>query len=163
MNEPQSLDAELPTTGFGFRGSLIVPVLRLVRGGKPQHAAAMRTSIAAICRWANDAPAVRLQSVRWLRRQGDAIVFGTPLPPLAGDLLVAHGRILVPAGFTWEPALPPDSAHRAFCAAADCDPDQVWTVWEAADVWQCVEDAEWDTLSRAALRQCISEPDSNAC
>ena len=87
--------------------------LRLVRGGGETSPDALLLDLYSWTRWASDAPAVRLRPLRFAAsvpglddpRPAQALVLGTPLPPLPGTRLVAGAGILVPAGWRWLPAV----------------------------------------------------------
>lgn len=145
----------LPTPGIGAQTALRDrPPLRLERGGNQRTAAALIVSLSELAAWVDTAAAVRMQPLRWLRRADQALVFGTPLPPLDGVLLAACDQVLLPVGFRWQPALPASSVFQAFCTAANVNPQTVgvWLVWESDRRWCLVDDDDWVSLTRASVR-----------
>ena len=67
----------------------------------------MITSAAAFGDWAVDAPAFRLQPLRFAAdADGRIVILGTPLPPIAGRRFLERQDVAVPCGYTWAPAVP---------------------------------------------------------
>ena len=69
-------------------------------------ASLLRTSAATWVAYGETAAQVRLD--RWtfaINDNGDVLIRGQPLPPIPGDRLVEVEGIVVPAGWTWSPAL----------------------------------------------------------
>ncbi len=143
----------LPTAAIGSRRQLADrPGLRLERGGRLRSAAAISVSLSDLAAWTTTAAGIRLQPLRWLCREGQALVLGDPLPPLAGTMFVAHDQVLVPSGFQWQPALPSLSVLQAFCAAEKREPLAAWLIWETDQQWCLVDDSDWVALTRASVR-----------
>lgn len=125
--------------------------LRLRRGGTPLPTAGLLVSISAWVAYAENAPRIRLQQLRYAtsRAEGRALLFGDVLPPLPGTHFVAPGpRILVPAGFTWAPAI--DAA--ALRSVAQARPgDFVW--WREEEGLALLDEALFVPAARAGIRQ----------
>ncbi|QEG39809.1 hypothetical protein [Roseimaritima ulvae] len=157
----QCFDFALPAPGIGAQAALQErPPLRLERGGNQRTAAAMIVSLSELAAWVDTAAAVRMQPLLWLRRADQALVFGTPLPPLDGVLFAACEQVLLPVGFRWQPDLPASSVFRAFChyhcngtaANVDQQSDAAWLIWESNRRWRLVDDDDWVSLTRASVR-----------
>ena len=78
----------------------------LVRCQTLREPAVLRTELAAWAEYAGSAAAVRLRRLRFAAdAAGQAILWGTRLPPLPGTRYVEVGQIAVPCGWTWRPAV----------------------------------------------------------
>lgn len=93
---------ELPTAALPGQPPAPVPV-RLVPSAQPRPGAALLTPLAAWQAYAETAPAVRLTGLRFaVSSRGQALLLGTPLPPLPGQELWLADGLLLPAGFEFE-------------------------------------------------------------
>lgn len=78
----------------------------LARSSAEAEPAALLTTVEAWKAFATTAPAVRLERLRFaVMETGQVLVLGTPLPSARGTQLTASEGILVPAGFSWTPAV----------------------------------------------------------
>ena len=99
------LATDLPPGALPGRGVARV-LLQLVRAGRAEEPAALLTTIDRWRAYAAAAPQVRLE--RWqfaAADDGRVLVRGRPLPPIPGQGLVESAGVLVPAGWTWSPAV----------------------------------------------------------
>jgi hypothetical protein len=96
------LPLEMPTAALPGQRPAPVPV-RLLPSAQPRPGAALLTTLAALRSYAEAAPAVRLASLRFaVSALGQALVVGTPLPPLPGQEYWLSAGLLLPAGFDFE-------------------------------------------------------------
>ncbi|MGK0188215.1 MAG: hypothetical protein ACI9R3_004007 [Verrucomicrobiales bacterium] len=66
-------------------------------------------------KYAITAPAIRLAGLRFaVSEEGNAIIHGTPLPPLLGKFYQSQCGIATPAGFALHPAVNPELLARHF-------------------------------------------------
>lgn len=80
--------------------------LKLVRNGDERAAELLLTSIQEFASFAANAAAIRLDPLRFaMNSRGEVLIQGTPLPPIRGARFALHGRIGVPIGFHWSPAV----------------------------------------------------------
>lgn len=92
--------------------------LRLTRSTGEHDPNLLLTDIPTLQAYVQDAPEIRLQQWQFAASaSGAAIVYGTPLPPLPGDRFVVHGRIAIPAGFHWAPAVSEEVLAQRFSVA----------------------------------------------
>lgn len=83
--------------------------VRLVPSARPQPGTALLTTLATLASYAETAPAVRLAGLRFaVSARGQALLLGTPLPPLPGQEYWASAELLLPAGFDFEVPLVAD-------------------------------------------------------
>ena len=97
---------------------------------------------------AGDCPQVRL--VRWrfaVAGDGRVLVQGQPLPSLAGERLVDHEGIVVPAGWFWSPPVEPAVVRELLrLDAGDL------AVWYSDGSWDRIAAGDFVRASRAAIR-----------
>lgn len=94
--------------------------LKWVRGGTPRESELLETTLSALLNWAQDAPKIRLDRLRFaVRSRQQVLVWGSPLPPIAGTHYVIQGRIASPCGWRWDPELPSESIELWLRAGAD--------------------------------------------
>jgi len=92
--------------------------LLLERSTDVQHEAVMVTDWKSFSNWANTAPEVRLHCCRFAvfheaaghdslnsDRVARVVIQGNPLPPLEGERYWLAGRVAVPLGYRWTPAV----------------------------------------------------------
>lgn len=134
------------------------PTLRLVRGGAETAPDGLLLGLEAWSRWAVEAPAVRLQPLRFAVTAGEgasgarALVLGQPLPPLPGQRLVSRAGIVVPAGWTWYPAVDASVVRRTLRLRAD-----EIALWSGEDAMVAIIPAEAVVpASRSAVRLTLS-------
>lgn len=81
--------------------------LRLVRSAQERPARVLLLSWEDWTQWAITAPEIRLSRLRFaVEARGLALIWGAPLPPLAGRLHAEEDGIAIPCGWTCEPPLP---------------------------------------------------------
>lgn len=79
---------------------------RLLASAQPQPGAALLTTLAAWAAYAEAAPEIRLQSLRFAAAaDGRVLLLGAPLPPLPGQELWQLAGLLLPAGYALEAPL----------------------------------------------------------
>jgi hypothetical protein len=101
------LEVELPPAAFAGQWPRGV-AFRLVRSTESE-ASPVRSLLTTMRDWlayASEAPSVRLDRLRFAATEdGRVLVLGEPLPPIAGQRLVEHDGLVVPAGWAWLPAV----------------------------------------------------------
>lgn len=87
--------------------------IRLVRSSEELEPDLLLTTLHSFHAYVQDAAEIRLRPLRFAASaDGDVLIQGTPLPPVSGKRFVSHGRIAVPVGFHWAPAVPADVLAR---------------------------------------------------
>lgn len=98
----------MPTAALPGQPPAPVPI-RLRPSAAARPGAALLTTLAALAGYADTAPAVRLAGLRFaVSARGQALLLGTPLPPLPGQEYWASAGLLLPAGFDFEVPLVAD-------------------------------------------------------
>jgi len=71
--------------------------------------------IEALVAWADHASEHRIRRLSFAcKRDGTAIVKGTPLPSVRGQSLVDHGQIAIESGYSWSPAVSIETLKQIF-------------------------------------------------
>jgi hypothetical protein len=79
--------------------------LQLLRDGREREATLLLASMQDWAGYVQTAPMVRLRALRFAATFDQVLIWGQPLPPLAGCRCFEDGGIIVPCGFRWEPAI----------------------------------------------------------
>jgi hypothetical protein len=141
------LPLEIPTAALP--GELPAPYrLQLVPTARPQPGAALRTAWAAWQAYAEGAAEVRLAGLRFAASgRGEALLMGTPLPPLPGHEYWQHGPLLLPAGFELESPL----LAELFLLKNPPLPGSLVLLHEAGD-WEAINPEHLVSATRSAVR-----------
>lgn len=118
---PEFIEPELPVAGLSLARIPRVPIT-LVRatGQQPLEPAALLVSVKEAAEWAATAPQLRLDPLTFAASSDGQILFkGEPLPSVPGTRLTEHDGVLVPAGWTWSPAIDTSSLREALEVAAE--------------------------------------------
>lgn len=128
--------ARLPAADFGAVQNFLTPVLptlrlacdiqqttalKLVRSITERDAELWCGSSGEFRAWAEKAPELRLQACRYALC-GDtcqALVRGNPLPPLAGQQFWLAGKVAIPLGWHWVPAIDTTAMNDVIVANMD--------------------------------------------
>ena len=86
--------------------------VRLVRSSEEVGANVLVTTLAAFAEYAEGAPAVRLERLRFACDGERVVIWGAPLPPLPGERLAERAGVAAPCGFAWRPAVDAGSLRR---------------------------------------------------
>ncbi|MCP3915296.1 MAG: hypothetical protein GY711_07055 [bacterium] len=93
--------------------------LRIAASTDVREGTCLSLPFASFSRWAELAPAVRLERLEFaLSSGGRALVRGEPLPPLPGELYYEWGRVLLPCGWACSPAVDPVVLEAVLCLQA---------------------------------------------
>lgn len=124
-----------------------VPLRLVADDGPPRPEGALLTAWGTLAAWAEQAVAPRLSGLRFaVSADGDAVIVGLPVPPLPGERLTVAGRVLLPAGMTWRPAVEPRLLNLAMGVAG-------WTLWRRNGRRETLPDAAFAALDRSAVRR----------
>jgi hypothetical protein len=127
--------------------------LTLVRCGEEREPSWLLTDLESWARYAATAPQVRLARLAFAANgQGQVIVRGSPLPPLAGQRLVEQAGIAVPSGWTWTPAVDATVVRDVFLLAAGDS-----ALWLADGSWFKIGSSDWVQATRSAARLSLEE------
>ena len=122
--------------------------LRLVRDARERTPDLLLTNLDELTRFAKTAAQVRLGHLQFAASNtGDALVRGTPLPPLPGRRFVVCGGVAVPVGFSWTPLVGEDVLARRFAVSGGA-----LVVWNEDGSISRLHEEQFVPLSRSALR-----------
>ncbi len=128
--------------------------LQLVRTDEIQAATLLRLPLLEWARYVRTAPQLRLS--RWefaVNGQEHVLVRGTPLPPLPGRHYRELDRLIVPCGWTWQPAVSSDIVHAVLGLAADS-----WALASSDDSsWEFLASDSFVPSLRQHVRRTIME------
>jgi hypothetical protein len=103
--------------------------LRFVRSAEEQEPGLLLTTLEEWAAYATHAPKIRLDPLRFAGNvDGKIVVCGVPLPPISGQRFVLHGRVAVPAGWIWFPAVDRQVLERKFGST-----DGAIALWQDAE------------------------------
>jgi hypothetical protein len=92
----------------------------LVRSSAEKEPDLLVATIQAFAEFALSAALIRLERLQFAANSnGEILSWGRPLPALPGRQFALHGRIAIPAGFTWEPRVSPEALERLFGISGD--------------------------------------------
>jgi hypothetical protein len=97
--------------------------------------------------FAINAAELRLRPLRFAARSGQALIWGKPLPPLPGRRFVRHGRVAVPAGFRWTPAVSAEVLAHRLNVGVDA-----MALWHEDGSFTIMHTEQWVAATRGAVR-----------
>jgi hypothetical protein len=123
--------------------------LCLVPCGELREPALLETSLDQLAKYCLTAPQWRLDCWSFaLAADGQALVRGTPLPPLPGTCWVQTGGICVPAGRAWSPAVEPEIVRQLL----QLNTGEL-ALLRGDGSWDRVANDDWVRASRSAVRR----------
>ena len=122
--------------------------LRLERTEAPREADALWLDSNAWARYARSAPAVRLKPLSFaVCDDGRCLVRGRPVPPLPGLRLWESAAVLVPCGYTWQPAVDTPVVRQVL----DVDDEDI-VLWNEDGTWERLSADQFVRATRSAVR-----------
>jgi hypothetical protein len=147
---PDWLRISLPEAGWPGRFARLTPV-RLVRSSVVSQIGLLVTTLDAWLAWADHAPRVRLDPLRFAADgEGRVAIHGCPLPPLSGERFTFADGIAVPAGWTWTPAVDADTLRDA-CGLGPGDV----ALLSPQGSWELIKSDQFVRASRSAVRATV--------
>ena len=127
--------------------------LRLVRSTDERQPTLLLTSISEFRVFGRNAAVIRLNPLRFAANaNSEVLIRGNPLPPLPGRRFVLHGRIAVPAGFSWRPAVAIEVLERSFNILGDA-----MIVWHEDGTITRLHTEQFISTTRSAVRATAEE------
>ncbi|MBL0912957.1 MAG: hypothetical protein IBJ09_11350 [Bacteroidia bacterium] len=125
--------------------------IQLVPSEEEYEAFALLTDVTALEKYMHSAPAIRLQNLQWtLAGAHKALITGTPLLPLPGNVYWRRNNQLLPAGYDLEWQVLGDVINRRL------DPDNdSWIVWDEPGSWFRVAKKDIKPLRTGSFRLSI--------
>ncbi|RSK36272.1 hypothetical protein [Hymenobacter metallilatus] len=113
--------------------------------------AAILTTLAALQQYAETAPAIRLERLRFaVAGPRRVLVLGTPLPPVPGLELWQHGQLLLPAGLGFESEL------VAALVVQQLSPGTDFVLFGPDGGWERVAETNLVPATRSAVRLTVA-------
>lgn len=146
---------DLPVAAMAARAPEPVPLVveRAGAASVPVDPEMLALPLDAFARFVELAPRVRLE--RWrlaVSQEGDALVRGTPLPPLPGTRLAIHDDVALPLGYAWRPAIPAPAVRRALGLATG-----ELGLWRPERGWERIGSGSFVPVAREAVRRTASD------
>jgi hypothetical protein len=145
----RGLPLELPDFNHNFFGiSQQVPV-SLIESAQEQESFAMLTSLEVLKQYIETAPAVRLQPLAWaILNHESAVILGTPLLPLQGEVFWKKKDFLMPAGYDFELFALTDILREKI------NPEGMnWVMWNKEGQYCLLNKKAFQDLSLSSLRK----------
>lgn len=151
------IQMQLPWIGeAGQVANIRTTTWKLARSGNERAVVGAIVPWRELAKWIETAPQWRLSRLRYCVSESpggrEALILGTPVPPVDAHYLVSEQRILLPAGHSWLPTLPVDYVQRSF----GVQPGQ-WLLWRESDDWCLIDDHLFMPLGRASVRALNNE------
>lgn len=138
--------------------------LQLRRVAQQSEANVLITQWSAFQSWAETAPQVRLSACLYAvaKSAGSSVedqatlVIGNPLPPILGERFYLRGRIAIPLGYRWEPAVEDQTVEQLIRRVVSI-PDEHWDevgicVWRLSGTFEIVGKKELTMALRQHVR-----------
>jgi hypothetical protein len=125
--------------------------LRLVREEQPRPSSGLLCRPAELGTWADTATTAQLTSVRAAWRDGQGLLLGRRLPPIADGIRFWGGRVLVPLGFRLDPALP-EGELLALLGVEDSE----FVLWKESEA-EILSQEAFEPLTRAGIRRALGK------
>ena len=122
--------------------------LRLERTDAVRDADAIVLDSKTWAEYAVDSPAIRLKPLSFaVCEDGRCLIRGRPVPPLPGVRLWESAAVLVPCGYTWQPAVDTAVVKQVLEVGED---DLV--LWHASGAWERLSTDQFVRATRSAVR-----------
>ncbi|PSL46653.1 hypothetical protein CLV51_103634 [Chitinophaga niastensis] len=144
---PELLQIVLPVSAMPAEITAKYQV-QLAPAEKQQTTHALLTTLTAWCNYAETAPLIRLQPLTFAASdKNEVLIMGQPLPPIPGKEYVLQHKLLLPAGYEFNPA------GIAFLVAAKLNPQQEdYLIFDATGTWECIPATAFVKAGRSAIR-----------
>jgi len=140
------LQVEMPVPALPAYGPRRAPLM-LARSVEERAPGLLLATLEDLKQFAATAAKVRLDRLQFAASpSGEALVRGSPLPPLPGRRFVLRGRVATPSGFSWQPAVGVDALEQAFGVSGD-----TLLVWTEDGTVTSLRGEQFVPLTRGAL------------
>lgn len=144
----RGLPVQLPAFNHNYFGVHDKIAVRLVPFYEEREAWALLVTVEVLKAYVETAPAIRLKNLLWaLVGDGRAIILGTPLLPLQGEVFWCSGDFLLPGGWGLELDALADTINRLINAERNC-----WIVWNKEGGYWKLDKGGLQSLSIGSLR-----------
>lgn len=141
------IQVEAPVAAFPGQTNEKVEI-KLVVSKTERKGIALLTSLAIWKQWAESAPGIRLERLKFaVSEKKEVIVIGDPLPPIPGKEYWAIDDILLPSGFQFE-----FSFVSAFIAEKLNEDGRSLILFDSGGNWRTIDKAFFSNSNRSAVR-----------
>lgn len=121
--------------------------VQLVPTDEERQAAALWVTRKALGEYLVAAPTLRVKPLQWIIVGQHALVLGTPLLPLQGDVLWAEGDFLVPAGYGFDLPLLVPALNKRLNPQGD-----FWVFWDVRSRYTLLHKSKFRPLTLGSFR-----------
>lgn len=147
----RGLPVRLPPFNHNYFGTKDKATVRLRQTDEVKEGYALWTSTTVLHAYTETAPAVRLQALRWvITDESKALILGTPLLPLQGQVFWRKDDFLFPAGYDLEFPLLTETVQDLLNPQGDG-----WIVWTEKGDYFKIEKEATTPLSIASFRKTL--------
>ncbi len=144
----RGLPVTLPDFNHNYFGNEQKVNIQLIATEQEQEAIAMITSLENLRLFVENAPAIRLQNLKWIIIDNiNAIVLGSPVLPIRGEMFWRDDNFLIPVGFDFDLSILKQSLAKLI------NPNQEnWVVWQADGTYFLIPKNTFNQLSISSFR-----------
>jgi hypothetical protein len=151
----RALLVKLPSLNHNYFGIEEQLSIKLTASGSETDATAMITTQNLLAKYVAEAPAVRLESIRWALLDADRVfLLGIPMLPLPGDSFWARKDLLLPTGLDFELPVLTDAIQKKISPGRD-----QWVVWHRDETYSLIPKEAVMPLSRSSFRLTTQQPE----
>lgn len=144
----RALPLQLPLLNHNYFGTSSNIKLELVPSKKEEEAYALLSNLEDLGRFIETSPAIRLQSLKWVLIENQALVFGSPMLPIQGQAYWSWKQFLIPAGYDFNYPSLAENLHQAIQTKASD-----WIIWDLENHYYNIDSKYIQALSLSAYRK----------
>lgn len=148
----RALPVQIPLTNSNYFGIRQHIEPKLVTSKNEHPAAAMMISLATLGDYIHIAPSVRISRMEWAIIGHDALIAGTPVLPVNGDVFWQNGDFLIPAGYDFDLPVLSGTINKVF------NPQGHRVVWRTDSSYILVDKRCFRPLTISSYKQSADEP-----
>jgi hypothetical protein len=150
----RALPVKLPSLNHNYFGIHDTISITMVPSDRETDAVAMIVSLDVLSHYIENAPAVRLEKIRWaVLGSNQAFLLGTPLLPIPGTTVWSRKDLLFPTGYDFELHSVSDVIQKKINPGRDS-----WILWDTDNSYQLISKESLVPLSRSSFRVTITNP-----
>lgn len=122
----RALPIELPVFNHNYFGIQQQIQIKMREVENEENVMCLITTKSTLEKYINEAPAARLQHLKWVLLSDDRIVIlGNPILPINGEVLWQRGSFLIPAGYDFELSILSSAINEQINAT-----NENWIIWD---------------------------------
>ena len=144
----RALPIEVPSFNHNFFGIKEDIHIQLIPSDREFEAVGMLTKMDLLKAFINTAPAIRLQGLKWVLLNNDAVfILGNPMLPIQGEVFWKYRDMLMPVGYDFELHVIRDTINDSLNPTQD-----KWIVWNKDATYFDIEKEAFAALSLGSFR-----------